>query len=51
MVQHLQNKTFNVTVVDSVPSATPITADTKEDTEVIVRLADDDFKTGEKVTI
>ncbi|MCT7504593.1 Ig-like domain-containing protein [Aliarcobacter cryaerophilus] len=45
------NKTFNVTVVDSVPSADAITANTKEDTAVIVRLADDDFKADEKVTI
>ena len=45
------NQTFNVTVVDSVPNATPITVDTKEDTAIIVRLADDDFKAGETVTI
>ena len=37
--------------MDSVPSATAIIANTKEDTEVIVRLADDAFKTGEQVTI
>ena len=45
------NKTFNVTVVDSVPSADPIIANTKEDTEIVVRLADDYFKDGEQVTI
>lgn len=45
------NQTFNVTVVDSVPSATPIIVTTKEDTAITIRLADDDFKVGETVTI
>ena len=45
------NQTFNVTVVDSVPSAIPIIVTTKEDTAITIRLADDDFKVGETVTI
>ena len=45
------NQTFNVTVVDSVPNATPIITTTKEDTPITIRLADDDFKAGETVTI
>ncbi|WP_198304790.1 Calx-beta domain-containing protein [Arcobacter vandammei] len=45
------NVPFIVTVVDSVPNATPKTVDTKEDTPITIRLADDNFESGETVKI
>ena len=39
-------KTFNVTVVDSVPNADDKTVITNEDTEIVIRLSNEAFKDG-----
>ncbi|MCR1815794.1 Ig-like domain-containing protein, partial [Aliarcobacter butzleri] len=41
-----ENKTFNVTVVDSVPNATDKTVTTNEDTDITIRLSNEAFKDG-----
>ncbi|MCT7610035.1 Ig-like domain-containing protein [Aliarcobacter butzleri] len=44
-------KTFNVTVVDSVPVAQPITVTTNEDTATTIRLSNDAFKDNGTIKI
>ena len=45
------DQAFKVTVVDSVPTATNAVYTTKEDTSIDIRLADDAFGDGGKITI
>ncbi|RBQ26642.1 MULTISPECIES: Calx-beta domain-containing protein [Arcobacteraceae] len=45
------NKTFNVTVVDSVPNAEDKTVNTNEDTAITIRLSNDAFKDNGTIKI
>lgn len=44
------NKTFNVVVVDSIPVATDKIVEVNEDSSVVIRISNDEFKDG-KITI